>query len=357
MTLLARYLTRQVLISVAMALLGLVLLFGFFDFIGELNEVQAEGYTASHALAYVLLNLPARALELLPIACLIGALFTLSSLAEKSEFTIIRTSGLSSFKLASHLIVLGLGLSLLVFLAGEYVTPPAEQLAQQIKVRSSNKVVAQQFRSGLWAKDGDKFINIRQLLPDGSLGDIRVYEFDEAFQLVSFRQAQTGAWLEDGHWQLRSVTQTRMSQDGVQLKQMPTERWPSAITPALISALVVNPERMNMQALLTYISFLEQNQQKATRYRLALWNKLTFPLAAPVMLLLALPFGYQPPRGRGISGRIFLGILIGLGFHLMSRLFGNIGLLNDWPAPLSAILPIAVVVTLAATALWAAERR
>jgi lipopolysaccharide export system permease protein len=257
----------------------------------------------------------------------------------------------------SYLGVLGLGFGLLTFLVGEYVSPAAEKLARQVKVRGSNDIVAQEFRSGLWAKDGSKFINIRSLLPDGRLGDIRVFEFDARLELSAVVYAENAIWQEEGHWQLNKVTETRLSEGRVQVLRHASQPWRSAVSPSLLSALIINPERMAVSALSTYIGYLAKNQQQTNRYELALWNKLAFPLAAPVMLLLALPFGYQPPRSQGVASRVLLGILIGLGFHTLTRLFGNVGLLNEWPPILSAFLPLIVFSLVAAASLWYVERR
>lgn len=357
MNTLARYLSREIASAIVLFLAALVFLFVFFDFIGELGETRGTGYTATHALLFVFLNIPARIQELLPIAALIGALFSLARLAGNSEFTVIRAAGVSAYRLVGYLGALGLGLAILTFAVGEFVTPVSEKLAQQLKIRATSRVVAQEFKSGLWAKDGGHFINIRDLLADGRLSDIRIYEFDDQYRLRSLLQARTGSWMESGFWRLESVTTTRLAGGHVEVKTQADMPWSSALTPNLISALIVNPERMTLRALSTYIAYLDANRQKSDRYQLAYWHKFTFPLAAAVMLMLALPFGYQPPRAHGPSSRVLLGILLGLGFHMLNRLFGNVGLLNDWPPALGACLPLALVCVTAIGSLWYVERR
>lgn len=356
MSLLFRYLGSQVLGSFALALTGLLLLFGIFDLIGELDEVRSDGYTAGRALLYVLLGLPGRAHELLPIAALIGAIFAFARLAMNSEFTIIRASGLSMARLVGYMLALGGVLALATLLVGEYLSPPAERLARQIKIRSTSGIVAQQFQSGLWAKDGAAFINIREMRPDATLADVRLYEFDERFQLRRIRVAESAHWA-NAHWELHQVTDTRLGPAGTQVERIPRLPWHSAINPDLLSSLLVNPDRMALTTLYAYVSYLKENRQRASRYEIALWNKLAFPLAAPVMLLIALPFAYQPPRGKGLGNRVLLGIMIGLGFHLLNRMVGHIGLLNDWPPVLSALLPLTVFSLVAVAALRRAEAR
>lgn len=356
MTLLFRYLSRQILAYFGLALMSLLLLFGIFDLMGELDSLK-EGYTAGRAFLYVLLSMPGRAQELLPIAALLGAIFTFARLAGNSEFTVMRASGLSTGRLVGYMAVLGLLLGIATLLTGEYLTPPAERLAQQIKIRSTTGIVAQEFRSGLWAKDGRTFINIRQMRPDTTLVDVRMYEFDERFQLRRVRESESAHWTDAGRWELNHVTETTLSDQGARVARQEMSDWQSPITPDLLSVLMVNPDRMAVTTLYSYVTYLRANQQKTTRYEIALWSKLASPFAAPVMLLLALPFAYQQARGGKVGSRILVGILIGLGFHLLNRMFGNIGLLNDWPPILSALLPLSVFSAAALIALWRVESR
>src|SRR5690606_37103867 len=79
------------ILSVLGIIVGLALLFAFIDELGDLSS----NYGTLDALAYVLLTLPRRAYEMLPMAALIGCLIGLGSLASNSELTIIRASGVS----------------------------------------------------------------------------------------------------------------------------------------------------------------------------------------------------------------------------------------------------------------------
>jgi lipopolysaccharide export system permease protein len=74
-------------------------------------------------------------------------------------------------------------------------------------------------------------------------------------------------------------------------------------------------------------------------------------------MILALPFAYIQRRSGGVGSRIFAGTMLGLAFFLMGRLFTNLGLLNDWPPLFSAVFPLFVFVSVAATMLWFLERR
>ena len=93
------------------------------------------------------------------------------------------------------------------------------------------------------------------------------------------------------------------------------------------------------------------------RYEIALWTKFTYPLAAVVMMLLALPFAHVQRRAGGIGAKVFAGIMLGLLFHLGNRLVGYLGLIDEWPVALSALLPATVFLGLACALIAALERR
>ena len=357
MNILSRYLATSILASVGLALAVLLLLFSFFDLLEEMGSLGQGGYTMMKALLYVVLRLPGRIHELMPIAVVIGALFALAQLAVNSEFNVMRASGLSPRQLVKLMLGLGASFALAILLLGEWVTPIAEQAAQQIKLRTASNVVAQEFKSGLWAKDGRNFINAREVLPNNTLIGLQVFQFDPAFRLRSIQTAETGVWSPAGHWQLNGVQRTQLSEEGASTEQIPSLNWRSSITPELLAVLTVAPDRMALRALHAYIGHLKENQQKTTRYEIALWAKIAYPLAAPIMLLLALPFAYLQPRSGGISARVMLGVLIGLSFYLLNRLSAHVGLLNDWPPSLSAGLPILIFAGIAGATLWLVERR
>jgi lipopolysaccharide export system permease protein len=355
-SILARYLTREILGSTVLALCVLLLLFSFLDLISEIPDIKPPTYTLGKVMLYILLRVPGHLQELLPVAAIVGALFALARLAASSEFTVMRTSGLSSGRLVSYLLAMGVLLGGLLFLLGEYVSPHADRAAQQLKVRATTGVVAQQFRTGLWAKDGGNFINIQGIQSDATLLNLRVYVFDDKFRLKTIRDAKHAAWQADGSWLLRDVVQTHIDERGTRIERLGRLSWRTDVNPDLLAVLMIPPEQMSLRTLKAYIDHLAENRQKTTRYETAYWNKIAFPLAAPIMLLIALPFAYHSPRSANVSSRVLAGILIGLGFHLLSRLSGHLGLLNDWPPAVGPVATLGLFTLGALIALWRAER-
>ncbi|MEW6512896.1 MAG: LPS export ABC transporter permease LptG [Pseudomonadota bacterium] len=352
-----RHLAREIYGDTLLVLAAFLALFGFFDLIHELESVGKGGYEFHHALGFVALTLPGRAYEILPIAVLIGTLYALTLLARHSEITVLRASGLATSELLLTLAKIGSVFVLLTLLVGELVAPQTERMAQQLQLTAKSKLVGQEFRSGLWVKDGHSFINVREVLPDASLRGVRVYTFDEKYRLRSISEAEQGSYMPSGHWQLNRVANTYFEDEKSTVTRQEQVEWRSALNPDILSVLLVVPERMSLVNLYQYIRHLSDNQQKTQRYEIALWKKLIYPLATLVMMALALPFAYAHDRMAVVSVKVFIGVMLGIFFHMLNGMFSHLGVINSWTPLVSAVTPSVMFLLAAASLLWWVERR
>lgn len=358
MNLVVRHLAREIYGATSIVLVAFLGLFGFFDFVNELDSIGKRGYELHQALIYVLLLVPGRIYELLPIAVLIGTLYALTTLARHSELTVMRVSGLSTGRMLKNLAGIGIVFVVLTFIMGEYIAPPAERAAQQFRLQATQSTVSQDLRSGLWVKDGTLFINVRTVTAEQVMEGVRIYEFDQNQGLRSIGEAARGEYVEsEKGWRLENVSQTLFGPEGTSVRILPEYAWPSDLTPEVLSVLMVVPERMSVGTLYTYSRHLAENRQKAERYEIALWKKLVYPFAALVMIGLALPFAYTHDRMGGVSVKVFGGIMIGIGFHLLNGLASNLGVINSWLPPLAALLPSGLFLLAAAAMLLWVEHR
>jgi lipopolysaccharide export system permease protein len=352
-----RYLTREILTASTLILAALLALFGFFDLIRELDDLGRGTYKLNAMLVYVALSLPSHAYVLLPAAGLMGTLFALARMSEQSELTVMRSSGMSLAQLALKVAGAGLAVALATVAMGELVSPYTEEAAKGLRLKATRSIVAREFRSGFWVKDDRSFVNIQDVTPDTQLLNLRIYEFDAAFRLTSISRAEKGTYAGPNQWELSNVELTRFQGERAVLERVPLATWTSVLTPDILSVLKIVPERMSIMNLRAYVEHLRENRQKATRYEIAFWNKLLYPVTAILMMVLAIPFALGSTRAGGVGVKIVMGILLGLGFHFASRLFSNAGLLNDWPSLVSAGAPVAIVAIAAFGGLRWAEVR
>jgi lipopolysaccharide export system permease protein len=353
---LERYLARQILGATGFVLIGFLALFAFFDLIGELNDLGKGSYDLRQVFLFVLLNAPAHAYELFPVVVLIGTLYVLALLDSNSEWTVMRGSGLSPARAAAMLGKIGLVFAVATFVVGEWVSPAGEEAAQKTKMRALSEMIGQDLQSGLWFKDEGSFINAREARQANVLQGVRIFQFDDDYRLKSITQAERAEYREKGVWELYDVLRTQFT-PAPRTEREPEVQWRSAVSPDLLDALIMKPERMSAWALHKYTEHLAGNRQKTERYDIALWKKLFYPLAALVMMALALPFAYMHTRSGGVGVKVFLGIMLGILFHLLNSLFAHIGLLQNWPPFAAAVVPSAAFLCAAVVMMWWVERR
>ena len=139
---LRRLMYREILGAVAFVTMGFLALFFFFDFVDELGRVGrlSESWRVPQAALYVALLAPSRLYELMPIAVLIGTIFVLARMAQSSEFTILRTSGLEPGRALTLLLVLGTLFSGLTFATGEFLAPAADRTAALLKAQYQGRL-------------------------------------------------------------------------------------------------------------------------------------------------------------------------------------------------------------------------
>ena len=203
-----RLIHREALGAVTFVTAGFLALFFFFDLVDELRWVGRtgeDGYQLSHALLFVVLSIPSHLYELLPITVLIGTIFVMARLAQSSEFTIMRTSGMGPWRALRTLLTLGGVFVLLTFAVGDYLAPLTDRTAQLIKVRYLGRLTAG--ATGAWLKERQEdhsfAVNVRALTPNGGMLDVRIFEFDEKGRLASQTRAASGQFGTDGAWTLR----------------------------------------------------------------------------------------------------------------------------------------------------------
>jgi lipopolysaccharide export system permease protein len=342
--------------SVAFVALAFLSLFFFIDFVDELSNVGARGYSVLNAAAYSLLLVPGHLYELVPIAVLIGAIYALAGLAQTSQYTILRTGGLGPWRALWLLTSLGLLFTLLTFAVGDYIAPASERLASELQAMSSGTLKLG--RSGAWLKDhaqtpaGERsyFVNVGSAEGGARLQDVRIFEFDADGRLLRRISAKSAHVSADSTWTLQDVRITRwldaQAEPRVPEEQLPEYVWPSTLSANVVAAAVLPLSTMSTLDLWRYIGHLSSNEQAAQRQQIQFWKRAFYPFACLVMIGLALPFAYLGARSGGVSLKVFGGIMLGISFVLLNNVAGHLGLLRDWTPWMVAAAPSALYMLL-----------
>jgi lipopolysaccharide export system permease protein len=123
--------------------------------------------------------------------------------------------------------------------------------------------------------------------------------------------------------------------------------WDSPFSPDQITKIVLPVERLSPSELYGYVQYLKQAGLAAERPELTLWQRISMPLSAMAMVILAIPYVLGPIRPVSAGKRMLHGGLIGATFYFGSRIIIEFGSLLHLPAPLTTLSPVAVMLGIA----------
>ncbi len=338
-TLLDRHIGRTILYSTALVFGVLLALFTLFEFVEKVDDIGRGGAGLYDLVRYLVLTMPRKIYELFPMAALIGTTMGLSTLAVDSELIAMRAAGVSIMQIAGSVLKAAALLVAAAIFIGEVLAPQAEDHAQRSRAEALHVGILQD-ASGVWLRDGSAFINIGEVLPDLSVLHVSIYDFaaDNVLRVQTY--AESGKFDRDQHvWRLHAVSQSTIGSDKVDIVQQPEQIWRSAVEPSMLAVFAVQPEGLSAVNLFRYIQHLARNHQETGRYKLAFWYKLISPFTTAIMVILAVPFVFMPLRSAGMGSRLFIGILLGLGFFVVSRGVGYASVLYGLSPLLGAVLP------------------
>ena len=351
-----RYLAREIYRSCAVVLMALLGLFTFFALVDDLDNV-GDKFSMMALLYMQALAIPTRLYDLLPIGLLIGAILALAGLAQRNELVILRVSGVSGMRLLRMLWIVTIPLMIGAALLSEYVTPWAEMKSGEANLMFRGKAGGDRLNSGYWFKEptangGTRIINIAALQGDGQVSGVTLYEFKKDLTLSVLSTAPNGLFAH-GDLVLKDVSETRLDDNAAEtladarppknppavVVKVPERTVDTTLSAERLLARVLTPERMSIVTLLDYVDYLRNNQLQYGRQVVALWRKLAYPFTLLVMITIAAPIGLMQTRRGGVGAKVFIGILLGVGFFMLNQLALNVGMLGKWPAWLTALGP------------------
>ena len=351
MRLLDRHIGTTVLLSVlavAGIIVGLDLLFAY---IGELEDLEGD-YGAFAAFTYILLTVPRRLYELLPMAALVGCLIGLGTLASNSELTIMRASGVSIPRIMGAVLKPLLVLMLGGVLLGEYAAPYSENLAESRRALAIGSGEAVKSK-GLWHREGDDFIHVNAVQPNGTLHGITRYRFDDERHLLETSFAQRARVMEEG-WLLEEVSATLFEPDGTsRVEQHAQQQWEIGLSPSLLRVVLLDPDALPLTGIWQYQHYLAEQGLNNSPYMLAFWKKLLQPVTTAALVFVAISFIFGPLRSVTLGQRVFTGVLVGFSFRILQDLLGPSSLVFGFSPLIAVVLPILILL---AMGMWLIRR-
>jgi lipopolysaccharide export system permease protein len=329
-----RYLLREQLVFMGIGLAVAAALFVVIDLLQTLDRYIRIKPPIIYVIQHFLYRVPAALHDGLPVVMLVATIFLFLALTRYHELTAMKAAGMSLYRVAAPILLLGVGVAVVSGLFQELVLPKLNELGDEVdRVKIRGQLPRHlQSRERLWLRTADsRFYRVELLHPgSGDMYGMTVLEVDQnTFRLLNRLDAQRAHWTAEG-WELM---------DGAFREFGP--RGEVQTIPFVMTAIDLQEEiddftkiskpitAMSYWELRDYVTRLEATGFPVKKYLVDLYSKLSFPFVNIIMVLVAIPFSLQSPRGGRLFG-IALAIAIMAGYlvaHYVALAFARADLL------------------------------
>jgi LPS export ABC transporter permease LptF/LPS export ABC transporter permease LptG len=339
------YLLRSFVYYFVLLTVGFIVLFEVFTFFELLDDIAQHRTPLIDVVLYFVYLACYLFYQLAPLAALVSVLVTLGVLTKNNELVAFKASGLSLYRIALPLLLAGLFLAASLVVLDDTYLPYANQrqdaLRNEIKGRPA-QTYYQPNRQWIFGENS-KIYNYELFDPDHELfGGLNVFELNPATFEIKRRiyaarahwDGQQGLWILESGW-IREfdhgqlVRYTPFMADALNELSEP---------PSYFNREVRQSYQMTWWELRRYISDLRQAGFDVARLSVQLQKKISFPLVAPIIILLAIPFSILVGT-RGAVGGLALGVGIAVVYWAASALTEAMGAVGQLPPLLAAWAP------------------
>jgi lipopolysaccharide export system permease protein len=312
-----RYLVREYVAFMGIGLAVAATLFIVIDLLQTLDRYLRLKPPMMYIFAHFLYRLPAALLEFLPVVMLVATIFLFLTLSRYHELTALKAAGVSLYRVSAPILGLGLAVAIGAGLFQELVLPILNERGDEVdrvKIRGQAPRHLQS-RQRLWVRSADSRFYRVELLNPGTddLYGVTILEIDHAFGLIDRLDARRAHWTATG-WELSDGAYREFGGDG-KVQTVPFGATALDLKEEMDDFIRIQKpvNTMSFLELRDYTAQLEAAGFEIRKYLVELYSKLSFPLVNLVMVLVAIPFALQAPRGGRLVG-IGLAIAIMAGY-------------------------------------------
>ncbi|MCP4902488.1 MAG: LptF/LptG family permease [bacterium] len=355
-TLLDRYLLTRLLMPLAMVILTAALLYVVVDVSDRLEDIGKNDVSFDVILTYYWNTLPQIVLDVMPMALLISVLVLLTVLERQLELTALKAAGISLYRVMIPALCIAVVISGCLWVLQEMVVPQAnresKRLLDRIKGRETTRSYRDTDRQWLLARDGSTLYNFRQFdASSQALTQLTMFRIDEDFGL-RFHLFANRAEYDNGAWIVGAGTGwfRQIYPDG-------TDEYHDIDTsleldvpegPSYFGQEYRLPAEMSFQDLGSYVQELQESGYNPVALMVRWHQKLTYPLSAVIMVLLALPFGLNRGGQRVTTMQgVALALALGIGYFLLVAILGKMAEASLVAPQLGAWAPVSIAVLFA----------
>ena len=328
-----RYLVREFLTFMGIGLAVAAVLFVVIDLLQTLDRYLRIKPPFLYIVEHFAYRLPAALHDGLPVIMLVATIFLYLALSRYHELTALKAAGVSLYRVSLPIVGLGFGVAVGAGLFQELAQPVLNARGDEVdnvKIRGQAPRHLKS-RVRLWVRSSERRFYRVELLHPGTndLYGVTILEVEREFRLVNRLDARRAHWTPTG-WELSEGAFREIGPDG-QVQTVPFVWTALDIKEEIDDFIRIQKPvtSMSYSELKDYVAQLEGAGFQVRKYLVELYSKLSFPLVNLVMVLVAIPFALQSPRGGRLFG-IGLAIAIMAGYlvvHYVALAFARADLL------------------------------
>ena len=349
-----RYITKTLLTYTLIVLLVWLSIYGFFNFLAELNSVGTENYSVLEAFKYIFLQMPEVAYDQASSVILLGCVLGMGHLATTGQLLIFRVSGLSILKITWITLKNALIFIITIIAFGELLAPILTNYAESSRSNALGENSLSINQNGFWIRDGDNFINVQNNINGQLFTGLTIIETSDSNKIERVIKSEKAKFDGNSLDMLDSEIYTIRSSgifDSISVKERNSYNKIVSFDRDLVDSLEKEPEDLSTWTIIKQIQFLSDNKLRSGLFEVELYKRLVKPLTLIAMILMAMLFIFGSTRDATLGKKIFFGVSLGLLFELVSRIGSSLALSLDLSPLLSSITPAIVVMSVSITLL------
>lgn len=298
----------------------------FLDRLGS----SSGGASTLESAFRALLQVPVDLIDMLPVVAVLGTATVLAALQAQRELTVMRASGISLLRVARVALIPGVAVALSGLIALQFLAPWLYRAPDVVAQAGIGENSLWHPWHGLWVRSETQFMNVGRFELGELPGEIVIYEFGDDGELANQIRAEH-AVPAPGAWVLEDVTIKRLDEAAApdRIVELARYLWPSFLTERQLELFRRPPASLALTDLWTYVSSLKARDQDASEFELALWRRVSLPIACIGMVLIAVALAARPTRRGAVSVKVTLAVAVGLGYQLLAGMAGFFGLVAD----------------------------
>lgn len=339
MTILQRYVTREILFCFAIVLAAVLSIYVAIDFMEKIDNFMEAGVPASRCIVYLLYKMPLIVVQIAPVGFLLSILVALGLMSKNNEVIALKSCGIGKSQLLKPTLLLGVLFCGGLFAVAEWAVPDLMLHANQIWLQEVRKKNIYATRTNdIWMRGARQIIHIKQYVPEQNrVFGITVYRFDDSFKLIERVDALSGGF-ESGLWQLEDAVQQVFAEKGgdSQLNVLDTITADIDLNPQDLARAAKRSEEMDLAELGRYIRKVEQEGYAATRYRVDYHAKIAAPFVCIFLSVLGAAIALRGKLREGMPTSIIYGLGIAFLYWIFNSFCLSLGYAELMPPVVAA---------------------